>query len=249
MDWQDDDRDPWSLTTRETMPASPGAALLDIEIIEGVKPLDEQFAVHPPKTVPDALYGPLFGQQSPSPRGALDSVDRGNAGPLQTYAILDAARVANLPMVLEASGLEHRCLFKGAAYDELKDLAPWIVRLEDGNKFTRQLFTRGQSFWSLWDKEPGIYIRSRASCDDLWRHFRKFTRVRDRKGRWYYIQYWRPAFFLDYILSMAPEKQRIFIGECEAFIVVRRKLTHRVARNQSSSSSSVVSVMGKSGEL
>ena len=41
---------------------------LHIEEIKGVEPLDSQFGVHPPETVPDALYQPLFGQQpNPTP--------------------------------------------------------------------------------------------------------------------------------------------------------------------------------------
>ncbi|MEP4929489.1 MAG: hypothetical protein ABJT31_17080, partial [Hyphomicrobiales bacterium] len=59
------------------------------------------------KTVPDALYEPLFGQPDDTP--------------LHTYAILDAAKFPNLPELLEVSGLVHRCLFKGDAFDELKD--------------------------------------------------------------------------------------------------------------------------------
>ena len=39
---------------------------LHIEEIKGVEPLDNQFGVHPPKTVPDALYQPLFGQPDPT---------------------------------------------------------------------------------------------------------------------------------------------------------------------------------------
>lgn len=37
-------------------------------------------------------------------------------------------QITNLPVLLEASPLEHRCLFKGSAYDALKDVAPWVVR-------------------------------------------------------------------------------------------------------------------------
>ena len=46
---------------------------------------------------------------------------------VRTYAILDAAKAPGLPELLAASELEHRCLFKGDTYEELKDVAPWIV--------------------------------------------------------------------------------------------------------------------------
>lgn len=109
---------------------------------------------------------------------------------MQVYAILDAAKVMNLPELLERSGLEHRCLFKGDAYDEMKNVAPWIVRLEENCRFTRNLFTRSEISWHLWDREPGIYVLSRGTLNDIWRHFRKLTRVRDESGKWFYLRFW-----------------------------------------------------------
>lgn len=95
--------------------------------------------------------------------------------------------------MLEASGLEHRCLFKGNAYDELKNVAPWIARLEEGNAFTRNLFTRSSAPWHLWDTEPGIYIRAHGTLDEMWKHFRKFTKVKDEEGKWFYFRFWEPV--------------------------------------------------------
>ena len=99
------------------------------------------------------------------------------------YAVLDAAKIANLPELLERSGLEHRCLFKNDAFDKLKDVAPRIVRLEEGNRFTRFFFTKSDATQHLWDAKPGIFIRSDASPEELSQHFRKFTRIRDEQGK------------------------------------------------------------------
>jgi len=173
---------------------------LHIEEIEGVEPLDMQFGVHPPKTVPDALYEPLFGQPDPS---AAEMAQYGGADkvpPLNTYAILDAAKVVNFVEMLEASGLEHRCLFKGEAAQEMRDVAPYVVRLKEDVDFTRNLFSKDPEQevpWFMWDCEPGIYVRSRGSLDDMWKHFRKFTKVQDENGKWFYFRFWEGAFFTD----------------------------------------------------
>lgn len=53
-----------------------------------------------------------------------------------------AAKIVNLPELLESSRLWHRCLFQGKAYDELRTVAPWLVRPERENAFTRTLFSR-----------------------------------------------------------------------------------------------------------
>ena len=175
---------------------------LCIEEIEGVAPLDMQFGMYPPKTVPDVLYEPLFGQPEPTTAevaqyGRVDAVP-----PLNTYAILDAAKVVNFAEMLEASGLEYRCLFKGAAEEELRNVAPYLVRLEEGNKFTRSLFSKNpdrEVSWFMWDKEPGIYMRSRGSLEDMWKHFRKLTRVQDENGKWYYFRFWEPLLLITYL--------------------------------------------------
>lgn len=198
-----DNGDPWTLTrgrdsalqTHETQ-----RPVLRIETIEGVRPLDAQIGIFSKKTVPDILYDVIFGQSAPT-----EAEIEGRNGdteitpPLQTYAILDAAKIANLPQLLENSGLEYRCLFKGDAYDELKDVAPWIVRLEEGNSFIRNLFTKSDLPWHLWDTSSGLYLRSRGTLEQLWKHFRKFTRVRDEAGKWFYFRFWEAGCLIDYL--------------------------------------------------
>ena len=69
-------------------------------------------------------------------------------------------------------------------------MAPWVVRLGVDNSFARNLFTRSDAMSHLWDKEPGIYLRSRGILDDIWSHFRKFTRVKHEQGKWFYFRFW-----------------------------------------------------------
>ena len=166
---------------------------LHIEEIEGVEPLDSQFGVHPPKTVPDVLYDPLFGQPDPTPAEVAQYGSADKVPPLHTYAILDAAKVVNFVEMLEASGLKHRCLFKGEAAQEMRDVAPYVVRLEEDVDFTRNLFSHDPEQdvpWFMWDRDPGIYVRSRGSLEDMWKHYRKFIRLVDENEKWYYHRFY-----------------------------------------------------------
>ena len=208
MSTDDNSDDIW--TGRRDHPRQPSEPNLQTETIEDVEPLDDQFGVDTPLTVPFALQDVLFGQPEPVEAGN----DPAPAPALHTYAILDAAKVLNLPEMLDASGLPHRCLFKGDAFDELKDAAPWIVRLEDGNAFTRNLFTRSDAPWHLWDREPGIYVRSRGTLDDMWKHFRKFTRVQDENGKWYYFRFWEGVHIGAMLQEMDPKDQIKFFMDC-----------------------------------
>lgn len=174
-------------------PDGDAEGYLHIEAIEGVGPLGGQFGVYPPKTVPDALHVPLFGQPDPTKAEVAQYGSAEAVPPLNTYAILDAAKVVNFVEMLEASGLEYRCLFKGKVAKEMRDVAPYVVRLEEDNDFTGNLFSHDPERdvpWFMWSKEPGIYIRSRGSLEDMWGHFRKFTKVQDEDGKWFYFRFW-----------------------------------------------------------
>jgi len=162
---------------------------LHVEEIGPITPLDAQFGVHPKKSVPDALHDALFGQPEPS------EAERAAVGdalpPLATYAVLDAAKMPYLlTSLLESSGLRYQSLFQGAAQEDLGEHAPYLVELKDGHDFTRRLFTGPNGIGGLWEKELGIFIRSRAGFDALRKHLRKFTRVQDDNGKWFYFRFW-----------------------------------------------------------
>ena len=147
-----------------------------------VGPLVHKIGQDDAASVPEPLNEPLFGTLSAS----------SGETSLQTYAILDAAKVVGLPELLATSGLEHRCFYKGDMLDELGDVAPWIVRLEEEHQFTRNLFTQGDAPWHLWDDEAGIFLRSSQGLDVLWQHFRKYTKVQNNSCASVYFRFWEP---------------------------------------------------------
>lgn len=146
---------------------------LRVTQLQPVSPLDNQLGSAEPLTTPEDLRAVLFGRPE-----------------VNTYAIIEAARFTYLPEILENREFEHCCLFKNAAYYELKDVAPWIVRLDERDSLTRNLLTRSDAHWHLWDDEPALYLRSRASLAELWQQLRKFTRVQDQRGQWFYFRFW-----------------------------------------------------------
>jgi|GEM_PF-2152351 len=178
---------------KEGLVPSSDDAFLRVERRDGIVPLDSQFGTWPRKTVPDDLYDFLFGMAENEVGD--NNNDVADDKYLGTYAILDAAKIVNTTELLAVSGLEYRCLFKGDAYDDLKGVAPYIVALKEDNAFTRNLFTSAGAPWHLWPKEAGIYIRSAATLDDLWAHFRKFTKISDEQGKWYFLRFWDGMFF------------------------------------------------------
>lgn len=192
--------DPWSVQIAAShganKPTFPSVATV---IVNGIEPLDEQIGIISKRTVPEKLHDALFGQ----PTDRVTQPDDNPSRSINTYAILDAAKIPGLAGALDCSGLEHRCLFIGDAFTSLKDVAPWIVTLEDDNRFVRNLFTQSDASWHLWDSSPAVYLRSPASLDELWKHFRKFIRVRDENGKWFYQRFWEPQMLAVYSESEA----------------------------------------------
>lgn len=113
--------------------------------------------------------------------------------PLDSFGLLDAARAPYLPDLLESSGLEWCSLFNGAAAEEFREAAPYLVRIYENDKFTRRLFSDSGMPNDLWTAAPGIFLRSRKSMDELRRQFRKFTRIQMEDKKWYYFRFWELA--------------------------------------------------------
>ena len=208
---EEDEADYWTAfpRTRATDRSPPTLAIRHAGPIEPLPSRSEGDA----PTVPDLLRTPLFGQSETGEE-------------LATYAILDAARSVGLVERMEVAGLERACLFKGEAEEEMADVAPWFVRLEEGSTFTRDLFTQGEAGWHLWGQDVGIYLRSRAGLDELRRHFRRFTRVQDRTGRWFYLRFYDPAYLFAYLPALEPMKLATFMGDVDSFVAVTDDTAH-----------------------
>lgn len=147
-------------------------------VLSGIVPLDAQIGVFRRKTMPAGLSEHLFAH-----------------GPV-VYAVLDGAKIDALPEILEAGGLQHRCLFTGQAAEDHGDAAPWLVELQPNAALLRQLCTRSEARNHYWGAEP-LFLRSDAEFDALWRHLRKFTQLRDAGGRWTFFRFWQTDILMD----------------------------------------------------
>jgi hypothetical protein len=177
--------------------------------VEDVEPLDMQLGVYPPRSVPEVLQRPLF--------GAVDAIDEeadfyGGADslpPMRTYAVLDASKMPYvLTGLLETSGLRFQSLFQRKTQQELGEYAPYLIELAPDSSFTRNLFTCSDGIQGLWEKGLGIYIRSRAGFEDVRRHLRKFTRLRDDDDQWHYFRFWESS-----ILSVFTNEEAVELAE------------------------------------
>lgn len=182
-------------------------ANLIIENID-VAPLDAQWNAWPIKTVPDALQKPLFGTAE------LDS----DKPPLNTYAVLDAAKITLFDNPEDAGGLPCQCLYQRQEQETLASVAPYLVQLRAEHDFTRTLFTYNPAFPEnhasvhLWHKRPGIFIRTRASFDQLWQHLTQFTHIQDEQGKRYFFRFYEPKYLETLFQALTPGELNTLFG-------------------------------------
>lgn len=178
-----------------------GRAMVHVSRITGVEGLDAQFGQYPKRDVPRPLEPLVF-----------DAPGR------FCYALLDGAKIAHLPQMLVGALLEHDSLFQGKAQAELSEVAPYLVRLERENPFTRRLFTRPGALGGLWGGEGGIFLLSHASLPEIRKQLRKYTRIRDEDGKWYYYRFWEPRVFRANAVQYDAATFQQFLGPVEAVL-------------------------------
>jgi hypothetical protein len=194
-----------------------------VTTLDGIKPLTVERTGQPSLEQLGPLHSELF--------GTVDQADVPTDDVVKTYALLDAARVMNLPETLQDSGLRHQCLFKGDAFDNMNSVAPWLVELEAESSFTRNLFTKSDSPWHLWDDEPGIFVRTSVPFDTLYQHFRKFTMLQDDADSTYYFRFWEPDWAVDLLILLDDAQFSAFFANVLKIIVVQENgVCHTIAK-------------------
>ena len=74
----------------------------------------------------------------------------------------------------------------------------------------------------LCHKEPGIFIRSRADMDTLWGHLRKYTRVSDDAGKWYFFRFWEGRNLSGVLEAMSQNQLTQFFRGIASIVAVYR---------------------------
>jgi len=156
----------------------------------------------------DELKELLFGQS-----------EDGNT--LKTYLIVDATLRKKITgfFNLDVQDVPVRCLFKGEAEEGLKEVAPYLVDMtlpegawNDKDKvpeFHKDFFHRH------WGENTGIIVRTSASFNEVWGHFRKFTKVQvEEDKRWVFFRFWDPRIVDGYFncIKNIPEKSAQWVN-------------------------------------
>ena len=156
------------------------------------------------------------------------------------FALVDGASFPGLAELLDASSLEHDCLFRGAARETAGAVAPWIIRMGPEDTVSRRLVRAALGKPGGYPVAPTMILNTGHSIDEVGRHFRRLTRIRaESDGRWLYFRYTDPHTMDDLRTSMSPEDAAAVLGPyapvvlhpAGAFRLARRSLRSELRSN------------------
>ncbi|MDO5642723.1 MAG: DUF4123 domain-containing protein [Paracoccus sp. (in: a-proteobacteria)] len=115
------------------------------------------------------------------------------------YAVLDATLVACLVERLEAWDVRAASLFSGASAEQTRDFAPYLADLTESDRALRSLLREPGTLNGLRGNSGVLFFVSQSPFDDVRQHLRRFTKVPDQHGKWYFLRFWdsrcAPAFW------------------------------------------------------
>ena len=130
--------------------------------------------------------------------------------PLTAYLLLDASISPDIPICVEAFPETARCLFDGAAFEELADVGPWLVEL--------------RRYGDAWDwfvadgygQNWGIILQSRLPLMKLKTQLKKFIKIADEEGNTYFFKYYRPQHLNAYLPGFDQDQRTSFLRGIDA---------------------------------
>ncbi|MFK7836761.1 MAG: DUF4123 domain-containing protein [Sulfitobacter sp.] len=130
--------------------------------------------------------------------------------PLTAYLLLDASQSADIPICADAFSEPARCLFDGAAFEELSEVGPWLIEL--------------RRYGDAWDwfvedgygQNWGLALHSRLPLMRLKTQLKKFIKIKDEDGDTYFFKFYRPQHLNTYLPIFDDEQRTSFMRGIDA---------------------------------
>ena len=127
--------------------------------------------------------------------------------------VLDGASVPELLQRLHAEdSLEVECLFRGTLEPDMKQVAPYLVKLDPDSEFARWVVGTG------WGQHWGTFVTSRQEFRALRNHLRALTLVYRRDGTPLYFRYYDPRVLRVFLPTCTPAQLKQFFGPVDVFL-------------------------------
>jgi hypothetical protein len=122
------------------------------------------------------------------------------------YAVLDGASIPDLRMKLYQMQPEHVCLYRGELKPDMAEVAPYLVRINQGTEFGNWVLTEG------WGNNWGIFVQSRYSLAEVRKHLRSFLTVHDETGKPMLFRFYDPRVLRNFLPTCNNDELKKFFG-------------------------------------
>ncbi len=133
---------------------------------------------------------------------------------LLTHTILDSATATheNIQLLTELNKTG-TSLYRGRSEEQLAEVAPYLFEIPESNEFLEKILADGKGL--AW----GIFIISKSSFDELFKHFRKFLIVKTEEGKELYFRFYDPRVLRIFLPSCDAIQLKDFFGPVTQFFV------------------------------
>ena len=129
------------------------------------------------------------------------------------YAVLDGASIPVLRDKFYEEEPEHACLYAGDLEPDLEEVAPYLVRLQQGSRFTDWLISNG------WGRHWGIFASAKEDLRTVRKHFRTFLLVQNPEGKTLYFRYYDPRVMRVYLPTCNKEEAQAVFGPLQWYVM------------------------------
>ena len=127
------------------------------------------------------------------------------------FCVLDGVAVPDLPTQLYEMSPPNYCLFSGELEPELAYVAPYVVQLTPGHKFTDWVLN--ESFGKNW----GIFVHCPHSITEMRRHFRSLVDVYDEEGNPMIFRFYDPRVLRQFLPTCETDELKTFFGKVQRY--------------------------------
>lgn len=124
---------------------------------------------------------------------------------LKLYGLFDATNIEDLWFNLDLWNIKHASLFQGEEAEELKEVSPFLVELNENNEATDILLKE-------YGKSNSLYIVSGLSFDFLLQRFRNQFSMYTEYGEAALLRFYDPAIFRHYITLIDKQRLEVFFN-------------------------------------
>jgi len=129
------------------------------------------------------------------------------------FILLDAARMNEAMEEAKKLNPVHESLYKAKEDDLLQSVAPYLFRFQKHSEFNNYFLEKG------WGNNWGVLISSKASFEELHKHFRRFLMVKTQDGVELYFRFYDPRVLRIFLPTCDTKQLAEFFGPVQFFLL------------------------------